>query len=143
MIVLDALDLPGTKYPAGRVTRPLVGGSSAVQGINFNQGYVVLEPDGGQVPWHSHAPEETYFILSGKGELCVGDERGEVHTGQLAFVPPGTFHQLTNIGHEPLVMLYCCGKGEVLHGRQELAGTLPKAGIDVPSLPPGARPQTA
>lgn len=66
----------------------------------------------------------------------------EVHAGQLAYVPPGTYHQLTNTGKEPLVMLYCCGQGEVLHGRQELDGTLPRAGIDVPPLPPGARLQS-
>lgn len=143
MTILDAPELPGTRYPAGRVTRPLVGGSSVVQGINFNQGYVVLDPDGGQVPWHSHEPEETYFILSGRGEICVGEERKEVKSGQLAYVPPGVFHQLTNIGIEPLIMLYCCGRGEVLHGRQELSGTLPIAGRDVPPLPAGSRPQLA
>jgi len=31
--------------------------------------------------------------------------------------------------------------GAVSYRRQELAGTLPKAGIDVPPLPDGARPQ--
>ncbi|OHD78025.1 MAG: cupin [Spirochaetes bacterium RIFOXYC1_FULL_54_7] len=142
MIIIDALDLPGVRYPAGRVTRPLIGGNSVVQGLHFNQGYVVLDPDGGQVPWHSHEPEESYFILSGTGELCQGTECVEVHAGQLAYVPPGTYHQLTNTGKEPLVMLYCCGQGEVLHGRQELDGTLPRAGIDVPPLPPGARLQS-
>jgi hypothetical protein len=39
-------------------------------------------------------------------------------------------------------MLYCYGPaGDVAHWRQELEGTLPKAGIDVPPLPPGAQPQ--
>ena len=39
-------------------------------------------------------------------------------------------------------MLYCYGPaGDVAHWRQELDGTLPKAGVDVPPLPAGARPQ--
>ena len=39
-------------------------------------------------------------------------------------------------------MIYVYGPaGEVAHWRQELAGTLPRAGIDVPSLPEGAWPQ--
>jgi hypothetical protein len=38
-----------------------------------------------------------------------------------------------------MVMIYCYGPaGDVAHWRQELEGTLPKAGIDVPPLPSGA-----
>jgi mannose-6-phosphate isomerase-like protein (cupin superfamily) len=143
MNIMDVRELQGTRYPAGRITRPLVGGSSPIPAGNFAVGYVVLDPDGGQVPWHSHEPEETYFILSGTGELCVGSEKCEIHPNQLGYVPPGEFHQLTNIGDTPLVMLYCCGKGTVLHGRQELDGTLPVAGRDVPPVPQGARGQKA
>jgi len=29
-------------------------------------GYVTLEPDGGQVPWHNQEQEEIYFVLEGK-----------------------------------------------------------------------------
>ena len=51
------------------------------------------------------------------------------------------YHQLTNIGETPLRLLYCYGPaGDVAHWRQELDGTLPKAGSDVPPLPPGAHP---
>ncbi len=141
MTIVDAPSLPGIRYPAGRVTRALVGGASSIGAINYATGYVVLDPRGGQVPWHRHEPEESYFILSGTGELCVGEERREVHAMQLAWIPPGVCHQLTNTGDEPLEMIYCCGRGTVLHGGQELAGTLPKAGTDLPALPEGACPQ--
>lgn len=143
MTVLEAAGLPGTRYPAGRVTRPMIGGTGPLASANFTMGYVVLDPEGGQVPWHNHGPEEAYFILSGTGELCVGAERTLVGPGQLAYVPSGSFHQLTNVGQVPLVMLYCCGQGLVLHGKQELEGTLPIAGRDVPPVPEGARPQRA
>ena len=86
--------------------------------------------------------DEIYFIVSGTGEMCLDDERRTVHGGQMVFIPPQAFHQLTNIGDEPLTMIYCYGPaGEVAHWRQELAGTLPKAGIDVPPLPEGAQSQ--
>ena len=63
-------------------------------------------------------------------------------TGQAAYIPPGEFHQITNLGSTPLRMLYCYAPaGDVAHWRQELSGTLPRAGIDVPPLPPGAQPQ--
>lgn len=62
--------------------------------------------------------------------------------GQAAYIPPGVFHQLTNIGDTPLRMLYCYGPaGDVAHWRQELDGTLPRAGAEAPPLPPDACPQ--
>jgi oxalate decarboxylase/phosphoglucose isomerase-like protein (cupin superfamily) len=65
-----------------------------------------------------------------------------VSTGQAAFIPPGVFHQLTNIGDTPARMIYVYGPaGDVAHWRQELAGTLPKAGVEAPPLPEGAQPQ--
>lgn len=105
-------------------------------------GMVTLDRQGGQVPWHNHPQEEIYLILEGVGEMCVGDERRDVKSGQAVYVPSGVFHQLTNIGDEPLKMIYCYGPaGDVDHWKQELEGTLPKAGIDAPPLPAGARTQ--
>ena len=74
--------------------------------------------------------------------MCLGEEREIVHTGQAVYIPSGVYHQLTNIGETPLRMVYCYGpSGDVAHWRQELEGTLPKAGEDAPPLPPGAWPQ--
>ncbi len=105
-------------------------------------GYVTLEPHGGQVPWHNQEQEEIYFILEGAGEMCLGEERKTVSAGQAVFIPPEVFHQLTNVGAEPLKMIYCYGPaGDVAHWRQELKGTLPRAGIEAPPLPEGAAAQ--
>jgi len=74
--------------------------------------------------------------------MCLGTERQTVHGGQAVYIPSGVFHQLTNTGTTPMKMLYCYGPaGDVAHWRQELDGTLPRAGIDVPALPAGASPQ--
>ena len=74
--------------------------------------------------------------------MCLGEERQVVTAGQAVYIPPGVFHQLTNIAAAPLRMLYCYGPaGDVAHWRQELAGTLPRAGEEAPALPSGARPQ--
>ena len=142
MIVTDLNKLDGKRYPARRWTRNLVGGAAPIQAGNFCMGYVVLEPKGGQVPWHNQDQEEVYFIVEGTGEMCLGEERSTISTGQAAFIPPTVFHQLTNIGETPLTMIYCYGPaGDVAHWRQELSGTLPKAGEEAPSLPAGAQPQ--
>lgn len=142
MIIADLKEIEGRGYPARRRTRNLVGGASPIQCEHFSLGYVVLEPNGGQVPWHNQDQEEIYFIVEGHGEMCLGEERQTVEAGQAVFIPPHEFHQLTNTSQERMVMIYCYGPaGDVAHWRQELAGTLPKAGIDVPPLPEGAWPQ--
>jgi len=142
MILADIHQMEGRTYPARRRTRNLVGGASPIQATNFSMGYVVLEPKGGQVPWHNQEQEEIYFVVEGTGEMCLGEERRTVSSGQAVYIPPTVFHQLTNTGETALTMIYCYGPaGDVAHWRQELEGTLPKAGIDVPALPEGAWPQ--
>jgi mannose-6-phosphate isomerase-like protein (cupin superfamily) len=144
MQIADLAQLEGRVYPARRRTQNLAGGASPIQATAFSMGYVTLEPDGGQVPWHNQEQEEVYFVLEGMGEMCLGAERRQVESGQAVYIPPGVFHQMTNIGSAPMKMLYCYGPaGDVTHWRQELDGTLPKAGEGAPPLPPGARPQHA
>jgi mannose-6-phosphate isomerase-like protein (cupin superfamily) len=142
MIIADLNKIEGRRYPARRRTQNLVGGASPIQAKAFCMGNVTLEPHGGQVPWHSQEQEEVYFIVEGTGEMCLGEERQKVSSGQAVFIPPRVFHQLTNTGDTPLRMIYCYGPaGDVAHWRQELEGTLPRAGVEAPPLPPGAAPQ--
>ena len=142
MTIADLTEIAGRVYPARRRTQNLVGGMSPIQCTNFAMGMVTLEPNGGQVPWHNQEQEEIYFIVEGTGEMCLGEERRAISTGQAAYIPPTVFHQLTNTGDTPMRMIYVYGPaGDVAHWRQELAGTLPKAGVEAPALPAGAHPQ--
>ncbi len=140
MNIADLKKIEGRNYPARRRTQNLVGGASPVQAENFSMGFVTLEPDGGQVPWHNQQQEEVYYIVEGVGEMCIGEEVCELHAGQLVEIPRTVYHQLSNKGDTPLKMIYCYGpSGDVDHWKQELAGTLPVAGRDVPPLPKGAK----
>lgn len=142
MIIADLSQISGRTYPARRRTQNLVGGASPIQATSFAIGNVTLEPNGGQVPWHNQEQEEVYIIIEGAAEMCLGKERQILKAGQAVYIPSGVFHQLTNVGDTPCRMMYCYGPaGDVAHWRQELDGTLPKAGIDVPALPEGAHPQ--
>ncbi|AIE84055.1 cupin domain-containing protein [Fimbriimonas ginsengisoli] len=142
MIIADLNKMAGRTFPAGRTTRNVAGGLSAIQADAFCLGLVTLKPNGGQVPWHNHDQEEVYLILEGTAEFCLGEERQEVSGGQAVYIPSGVFHQLTNVGASPLRLVYCYGPaGDVAHWRQELDGTLPKAGIEAPPLPEGAHAQ--
>ncbi len=142
MNIADLSKIEGRTYPARRRTQNLAGGASPIQPESFAMGFVTLEPRGGQVPWHNQQQEEVYFVLSGQGEMCLGDRKETLQAGQAVFIPPGQYHQLTNTGDEILKMIYVYGPaGDVDHWKQELAGTLPVAGVDVPALPAGAWPQ--
>ncbi len=142
MIIADLAGTEGRTFPARRTTRSVVGGASPIQAQHFALGVVVLEPNGGQVPWHSQEQEEVYFILEGSGEMCLGDERRVITSGQAVYIPSRVFHQLTNTSVVPMKMLYCYGPaGDVAHWRQELEGTLPRASVNAPPLPHGAATQ--
>ena len=142
MTIADLSEIAGRTYPARRRTQNLVGGASPIQATNFSMGNVTLAPRGGQVPWHSQDQEEIYFIVEGTGEMCLGEEKRAVMAGQAVYIPHRVFHQLTNTGDTPMRMIYCYGPaGDVAHWRQELEGTLPRAGIEAPPLPAGAQPQ--
>ena len=142
MIVSDLAKIEGRRYPARRRTQNLAGGTAPIQTKNFSMGNVTLDPKGGQVPWHNQEQEEVYFVIEGTGQMCLGGEARTVTGGEMVYIPPGVFHQLTNTGETPLRMIYCYGPaGDVAHWRQELDGTLPKAGTGAPPLPDGACPQ--
>ena len=144
MITIDLNTTEGRCYPAGRRTKAVVGGPSPIQASNFCLGSVVLDPDGGQIPWHNQEQEEVYLVIEGTGEMCLGEERATLVAGQAVLIPPGVFHQMTNTGSTPLRFIYCYGPaGDVAHWRQELDGTLPRAGAGAPPLPAGACPQRA
>jgi mannose-6-phosphate isomerase-like protein (cupin superfamily) len=142
LIISDLAVIEGRRYPARRRTQSLVGGAAPIRAAHFALGHVTLDPDGGQVPWHNQAQEEVYFVIEGKVEMCLGGERQTLKGGQAVYIPSGVYHQVTNVGSTPARMLYCYGPaGDVAHWRQELDGTLPRAGIEAPPLPEGARPQ--
>lgn len=143
MIIADLKEIEGRTYPARRRTQNLACGASPIQTENFSMGYVTLEPNGGQVPWHNQEQEEVYFLLEGEAEMCLGEEKRTMIAGQAVFIPSGVFHQITNTGAGTARMIYVYGPaGDVAHWRQELDGTLPKEGVDVPPLPDGAQAQT-
>lgn len=54
---------------------------------------------------HSHPNEEAFFVISGYGDVVVGDEREQIGPGSAVLVPGGTTHQLVNTSAEVLRVL--------------------------------------
>ena len=52
--------------------------------------------------------EEIYYILRGRGRMKLEGEVREARAGDGIAIPPGSRHQIENIGTSNLVFLCCC-----------------------------------
>lgn len=65
---------------------------------------------------HPHT-EQTLFFQSGVGEALVGEERFAVGAGDIVIVSPGTRHNFTNTGTEPLKIITVYAPAHHIDGR--------------------------
>lgn len=88
--------------------RPLVDRTtSAIENCSLAE---EILPIGAAVAAHYHKQtEEIYYILSGAGEMRVGETVREVVAGDAIFIPRLQVHTLKNIGVEPIKLLLVCG----------------------------------
>jgi mannose-6-phosphate isomerase-like protein (cupin superfamily) len=70
-----------------------------------------LAPGAGTTPHHHVKTEEIYYVLAGRGLMRVGEESREIGPGDAVAIPPGTLHQISNIGKGVLKFLCCCAPG--------------------------------
>ncbi len=54
---------------------------------------------------HIDPVEEIYFILTGEGEMSVGEEKRQVSPGDAVWIPAGSPHGLINSGDTDLFIL--------------------------------------
>jgi mannose-6-phosphate isomerase-like protein (cupin superfamily) len=75
-----------------------------VEGISF---CVEEQSPGLKMRIHKHLNnDELIFIHKGQGTLTLDDQSIQVKTGDVAFVPRGTWHGLENTGEEKLLMIF-------------------------------------
>ncbi|MEO8306980.1 MAG: cupin domain-containing protein [Pseudomonadota bacterium] len=81
-----------------------VGSRIGAQLLGYN--ITAVPPGMRAFPLHNHhATEEMFFIVSGSGELRIGDERFTLRVGDFIANPPGgpeVAHQIINTGSEEL-----------------------------------------
>ncbi len=70
-----------------------------------------LSPGQSTTPHFHRRSEEIYYLLSGEGQMRLGDEVRAVGPGDAIAIPPGMVHQLTNSGAGVLKLLCCCAPG--------------------------------
>jgi len=66
-------------------------------------------PVGAATTPHRHpAAEEIYYVLEGSGQMRVDEQSRAVGPGDAIAIPPGSDHQITNVGDCELKFLCCC-----------------------------------
>ncbi|MEX0936470.1 MAG: cupin domain-containing protein [Pirellulales bacterium] len=66
-------------------------------------------PVGASTTEHYHRQtEEIYYLLSGSGQMRIGQQERRVGPGDAVAIPPGAVHQIINDGSEELRFLCCC-----------------------------------
>jgi mannose-6-phosphate isomerase-like protein (cupin superfamily) len=98
-----------------------------IEGISF---CAEDQTPGRRMRIHKHLHnDEIIFIHKGKGTLTLDEERVEVNSGDVVFVPRGTWHGLDNTGDENLRMIFQyspAGFEEYFVENGTLAGTTAK-----------------
>lgn len=57
---------------------------------------------------HALGGTEAYYILSGQGQVTVGNDSWRVATGDVVHIPPAMPQQITNSGTADLIFLAIC-----------------------------------
>ena len=84
----------------GLVSRILLQGDDLPE-TRLTVTWVDVAPGSGQ-RLHSHAPEQVYAVVRGRGKMKVGDEERPVVEGDLIHIPPDTLHGIENPSDEVL-----------------------------------------
>ena len=122
MSINNIFAVPGTEFPAGRLTRVIAGPGAPAEPDGFVMGHVTVYP-GGEVPEHAHVQEEVYVILAGGGVMELDGDARPVAAGDYVHITPNVRHCLRNTSPDNMIMLFCYApKGVVSHWREELAG---------------------
>ena len=60
-----------------------------------------------EIPDHYHKiSDETYYVYQGQGRMRVGDEYRDVTTGDIVFIPKGSFHGMKKTSAEDVIIFF-------------------------------------
>ena len=95
---LRTIDLAGTTVTAKA--------DGAATGDAFVDAEATLAPGGFEPPLHLHREmAEALYLLSGRLDMQVGNERRIAGPGTFVSIPPGVAHTMSVAGEEPVQML--------------------------------------
>lgn len=74
-------------------------------GLSCSIAHAIVPPGESTLPHVLVYSTELYYILSGTGEMYIGDDHAPVHAGQIVLIPPGSRQCIGNTGNGNLVFL--------------------------------------
>jgi mannose-6-phosphate isomerase-like protein (cupin superfamily) len=102
MIITDKQS--ALRYTRDNITSYLLVSEEATGATHITTTLVEINP-GGKQHIHSHATEQCYFILEGRGSMTVGDNTSDVTEGMSILIPSNQPHGLMNTSSQVLKYL--------------------------------------
>lgn len=91
-----------------RWSKDLVGTDAIRTTSGFSLGVAVYtETEFGE--HQRHDDQEAVYVVSGAGEILIGDEVHPVRPGSAAYIAPGVVHATRRTGKEPVKVVYAHG----------------------------------
>jgi mannose-6-phosphate isomerase-like protein (cupin superfamily) len=110
MHIRQVTDIPQPlRSPLGEIVYELVGAAPGSGSTNKHSLAYIILPPGGRSSHHYHqVSEESYYIMSGQGQMIIDGEIFTLSTGQACLIKPPSHHEFTNNGDVDLVFLAVC-----------------------------------
>ena len=96
-------------FVAGDATllREVLNPNDATTNVRYSLAHAIVKP-GQTTLTHRLKSSETYYILSGTGEICINKETQVIGANQLIYIPPMARQYIKNNGESDLVFLCIC-----------------------------------
>ena len=88
-----------------RIRWKLLLASERTESVGLVTGIAEIPP-GAELLLHHHEPEETYYIISGRGQMEIADRTTEIGPGSAVYIPPTARHAVRCIGAEPQLFVF-------------------------------------
>ncbi|HEY9626307.1 MAG TPA: cupin domain-containing protein [Coleofasciculaceae cyanobacterium] len=104
MLIQKLLDCPEFVAGDGTQLRELLHPDKQAVAIGYSLAHAIVPPGQTSLP-HALTTTEVYYILSGVGEMHIGDEVQLIEPGDAVYIPPHAKQFVHNHGSEPLIFI--------------------------------------
>lgn len=107
MIVKKLLDLPTIVAGDHSLLKEIINPKVKGVDIRYSLAHAIVSPGNSTLP-HRLKSSETYYIISGTGEVCINNQKQYVSENDLVYIPPRAQQSIRNTGNSDLVFLCIC-----------------------------------
>lgn len=104
MLIRKLFDCPEFVAGDGTQLRELLHPDKQEIAIRYSLAHAIVPAGQTSLP-HALTTTEVYYILSGVGEMHIGDETQSIEPGDAIYIPPNAKQFVHNNGSEPLIFI--------------------------------------